>query len=267
MNIGIEATSATETQKAGVGYYTANLIQAMVRLGREDHHYTFYLRKPWSDPLWLTESERHPKFASKVLSFPYLWAQVRLPFELWRHPQDVYFFPSPVIPLLYQPARSVITIHDVAFLFFPECFAPLLRRWLSIATPRGIAQARKIIAVSAATKQDLMTYYGVPAEKVVVIHHGVHEMYRPLSEKPSAQDTLNAIKQKYQIEGVYLLCLGTLQRRKNIPRLLQAFSILKQKYNIPHKLVLVGQKNPDLPEQEIFATIEGLLLQKEVFLL
>jgi len=169
-----------------------------------------------------------------------------------------------VIPLLYQPTKSVITIHDVAFLFFPECFAPLLRRWLSIATRRGIARARKIIAVSAATKQDLMTYYGVPAEKVVVIHHGVHEMYKPLSEQPSAQDTLNAMKKKYQIEGNYLLCLGTLQRRKNIPRLLQAFAVLKQKYNIPHKLVLVGQKNPDLPEQEIFATIARLVLQKEV---
>jgi len=100
MNIGIEATSAAEAQKAGVGYYTANLILAMARLRCVDHHYTFYLRKPWSDPLWLTDPstslrtgvEHNSKFVSKALSFPYLWAQVRLPFELWRHPQDVYFF-------------------------------------------------------------------------------------------------------------------------------------------------------------------------------
>jgi glycosyltransferase involved in cell wall biosynthesis len=266
MHIGIEATSAGDIQKAGVGYYTYNLIRAMVRLPDKDHTYTLYLRKPWSEssPLFNTGFEDHPKLVSKVLRPPYLWAQVRLPLECWQHPQDVYFFPSPVIPLIYQPERSVVTVHDVAFLFFPECFSQMLRTWLQIATERGISKAKKIIAVSESTKQDLISYYSVSAEKIVAIHHGVHEMYKPLDTDTSGQEVIETVKKKYRLEGKYILCLGTLQRRKNIPRLLQAFSVLKQTYNIPHKLVLVGQKTPELPEHEIFTTIERLLLQKEV---
>jgi len=264
MNIGIEATSAAETQKAGVGNYTYNLLRAIALLQREDHTYTLYLRHPlrqgsgqaWSDSAPF-ESKSNPKLVSKILRAPCLWTQIRLPLELWLSPQDMCFFPSPAIPLLYQPARSVITIHDVAFLFFPDCFSPMLRRWLNVATKCGTSKAKKIIAVSESTRQDLITYYGVAPEKIIVVHHGVHEMFRPL-------DAENAVKTKYRIEGPYILCIGTLQKRKNIPRLLQSFSVLKHQHNIPHKLVLVGQKCPDLPENEIFSTIKELSLQEDV---
>lgn len=263
MKIGIEATSAAETQKAGVGYYTYNLLRAIALLPRNDHTYTLYLRHPLrqdSGQAWAESnpSESHLKLVSKILRFPYLWTQVRLPLELWLSPQDAYFFPSPALPLLYQPAKSVITVHDVAFLFFPDCFSPMLRGWLRIATMRGTSKAKKIIAVSESTRQDLITYYGIAAEKIVVVHHGVHEMFRPL------QTQIEAVKTTYRIEGPYILCIGTLQKRKNIPRLLHSFSILKHQHNIPHKLVLVGQRCPDLPENEIFSTMKQLSLQENV---
>lgn len=291
MNIGIEATSATEAQKAGVGNYTYNLIRAIARLQREEHTYTLYLRYPlrqqseqaWSDSV-PSEGKNNSKLISKVLRAPYLWTQARLPFELWMSPQDVYFFPSPAIPLLYQPAKSVITVHDVAFLFFPDCFSPMLRGWLNIATKRGTLKAKKVIAVSESTRQDLISYYGIAPEKIVVVHHGVHEMYRPLPQmgstfevgsifseaqmKPNSKvapiSLIEAVKVKYQIEGPYILCIGTLQKRKNIPRLLQSFYVLKQEHYIPHRLVLVGQRCPDLPEHEIFSTMKQLSLQEDV---
>ncbi len=272
MNIGIEATSAAVIQKAGVGYYTANLIRAMALLPRPENIYTLYLRRPWSDFVTLstTGQANAPRIISKVLKFPYLWAQIRLPLEFWRAPQDVYFFPSSVIPLFYFPSKSVITIHDVAFLFFPDCFSPMLRQWLTIATRYGISNAKKIIAVSEATRQDLIAYYSISPDKVVTIHHGVHAMYRPrqVQKEPTVEgdsfSSIEIVKKKYHIEGAYLLYVGTLQRRKNIPRLLQAFYLLKRKYHIPHKLVLIGQKCPDLPEHEIATTIERLALQEDV---
>jgi glycosyltransferase involved in cell wall biosynthesis len=274
MNIGIEATSAAEPQKAGVGNYTYNLIRAIALLQREDHFYTLYLRQPlrqdsgqsWSDT---NSSESPPKLVSKVLRFPYLWTQIRLPLEMRISPQDVYFFPSPAIPLIYQPAKSVITVHDVAFLFFPDCFSPMLRGWLNIATERGTSKAKKVIAVSESTRQDLISYYGVAPEKIVVVHHGVHEIYRSLPQMGSTLEVgsisqIESAKAKYRIEGPYILCIGTLQKRKNIPRLLQSFYVLKQEHNIPHKLVLVGQRCSDLPEHEIFSTMKQLSLQEDV---
>jgi glycosyltransferase involved in cell wall biosynthesis len=264
MNIGIEATSAAEAQKAGVGYYTANLLHALADLPPDAHQYTCYLRHPWRDAALQQHLAQRAPFTGKVLKFPALWAQIRLPFELWRHPQAVYFFPAPVIPLLYQPARSVVTIHDVAFLFFPECFAPRLRRWLRLATQRSMARARKIIAVSAATRNDLITHYHVPADKIVVVPHGVQPLYRPLADEPGGRELIARTQKTYGLTAPYLLCLGTLQRRKNIPRLLEAFARLKQAYKIPHQLALVGQKTSDLPENEISETLARLQLQRDV---
>ena len=93
---------------------------------------------------------------ARIVPFPYLWAQVRLPLEFRHHPQDVYFFPSSVVPLVNQPEKSVVTVHDLAFLFFQECFSPSLRNWLKIATERSVKQAQKVIAVSEATRQDIL---------------------------------------------------------------------------------------------------------------
>ncbi len=261
MKIGIEATSAVEVQKAGVGYYIHNLIRALIGLQKDLHTYTLYFRYPIQDlsTTFQIEAAHPPHVIARVLRSPYLWAQVRLPAELWRHPQDVYFFPAAVLPLCYQPEHSVITVHDIAFLFFQDCFSPWLRKWLTVATEHGIRKARKIIAVSEATRQDILAYYEVEPEKVVTVHHGVHERFTPVD-----QPAIEAVRRKYRIDDAYMLCVGTLQRRKNVPRLLQAFCLLKQKYALPHKLVLVGPKYSQLPENEIFSTIERLFLQEEV---
>ncbi len=261
MHIGIEATSAVDPQKAGVGYYALNLLRELCKLGPQHHTYTCYFRKTPPDlaRIFQTGSSLPPHIIPKVLHFPKLWAQSRLPLELWRHPQDVYFFPAPVLPLLFQPENSVMTVHDVAFLFFQEYFSPLLRKWLTIATERGIRRSQKVIAVSETTRQDILAYYEVEPEKVVTIHHGVHERFRPVP-----QEDIERVRKTYQIAGEYILCVGTLQKRKNLPRLLQAFYMLKQKHGIPHKLVLVGAKFENLPEGGIFSTIERLFLQEEV---
>ncbi len=266
MKIGIEATSAAESKKAGVGYYTLNLLRALSRIRADEHTYTMYLRSNWpseaESPLAGMPPEHASCWHTRILQWPVLWAQARLPLEFLRHCQDVYFFPTAVLPLLYQPAHSVVTIHDVAYLFFPEYFSFALRNWLALASKIGMARASKIITVSEATRQDVLTYYGVSPEKVVTIHHGVHSHFRQLdnSFRPAIEQT----KQTYGIQHPYILYIGTLQRRKNIPRLLQAFYLLKQKYQIPHQLVLVGQRYHDLPEHEISETIQRLTLNQDV---
>ncbi|GAK49312.1 glycosyl transferase group 1 [Candidatus Moduliflexus flocculans] len=261
MKIGVEATSAAVTHKAGVGHYVYHLIQAMINAPNAAHQYTLYLRQ--ADPRPLDTLGITPSGASevavRVLEFPLLWAQIRLPLELMRHPQDVYFFPSPTMPLWYLPKRSVVTIHDVAFLFFPDCFSPALRFWLKHSTQRSIRAAAKIITVSEATRQDVLAYYNIAPEKVIAVHHGVHQRFQPLERA-----VVQAARRRYRLPESFILCIGTLQRRKNIPRLIHAFYLLKQKHQIPHKLVLIGQQYRDLPEDEIFSMVTRLSLQQEV---
>ncbi len=261
MNIGIEATGAAAGQKAGVGYYAYHLIQAMINAPNAAHRFTLYLRH--ADPAPLNTlgitPEGRSEVAARVLEFPLLWAQIRLPLELIKHRQDAYFFPTSTMPLWYLPKKSVVTIHDVAFLFFPDCFSPALRYWLKRSTQRSIRAAAKIITVSEATRQDVLAYYTIAPENVIAIHHGVHRRFQPL-ERDVVQATLN----RYRLPEPFILCIGTLQRRKNIPRLIQAFYLLKQRHRIPHKLVLIGQQYRDLPEDEILGTITRLSLQQEV---
>jgi glycosyltransferase involved in cell wall biosynthesis len=232
----------------------------MSRLETLEHVYTLYLKSPWPTPESSPVSNSTSAWRVALLHPPRLWAQIRLPLEFWQHPQDVYFFPSAVLPLVYQPAKSIITIHDVAFLFFPECFSFALRHWLALATKIGMNRARKIIAVSEATRRDVIRHYGIAPDKVVTIHHGTHERFRPIDDA----DAIRTITKKYGIERQYILCIGTLQRRKNIPRLLQAFARLKHTDHIPHQFVLVGQQHADLPEDEIFTAIHQLVLQQDV---
>ena len=261
MKIGIEASMAAEARKAGVGQYCYHLIRSLVSLAERSHYYTCYFRHASPDPLLALRlpDDVSEQITARGMSFPCLWAQMRLPLEFRQHPQDVYFFPSSVVPLLNQPEKSVVTVHDLAFLFFQECFSPALRNWLKIATERSVKKAKKVIAVSEATRQDLLAYYQTDPEKVIVIHHGVDERFNP-----QKTEVIDKVKQRYHIAGDYVLCVGTLQRRKNIPRLLQAFYLLKQKYQHPQKLVLVGQKFSDLPEDEIFSTMKRLSLEQDV---
>ncbi|MCP4403593.1 MAG: glycosyltransferase family 4 protein [bacterium] len=261
MKIGIEASTAVEAKKAGVGQYSYHLIRSLIGQTERNHHYTCYFRHASPAPLQALglQDDVSAQLTIKVMSFPYLWAQMRLPFEFRQHPQDVYFFPSSVVPLVNQPEKSVVTVHDLAFLFFQECFSPGLRNWLKIATERSVKKAQKVIAVSEATCQDILAYYQVDPEKVIVIHHGVDERFTP-----QAAEAVDTVKQRYHIDGDYLLCVGTLQRRKNISRLLQAFYLLKQKHQHPQKLVLVGQKYADLPEDDIFSTMKRLSLEQDV---
>ena len=95
MKIGIEATSAVASQKAGVGYYTYYLIRALALLRSNLHLYTLYVRDSISDvsSLFGIPHDMTSRLMPKVMRFPYLWAQLRLPVELKSHPQDVYFFP------------------------------------------------------------------------------------------------------------------------------------------------------------------------------
>ena len=260
MNIGIEATSAVNSRKAGVGCYAANLIRAMTALP-EAHRYALYLRRADPAPLKTLELgvAGAAKTTVKMLEFPLLWAQFRLPLEWLRHPQDAYFFPSSTLPLLFLPKNSVVTVHDVAYRFFPECFSPALRFWLHVSTRCAVRRAAKIITVSEATRQDVLKYYHAAPDKVMVVHHGVHARFHPL-----AREAVAPILAARGLNAPYLLCIGTLQQRKNIPRLLEAFARLKTTDRLPHALVLVGQQYRDLPEHEIFQTIERLGLQRDV---
>ncbi|MGD0649901.1 MAG: glycosyltransferase family 1 protein [Verrucomicrobiia bacterium] len=159
-----------------------------------------------------------------------VWSQARLPLALaMRRPFDVLHVPGHKLPAL-APCKTVVTIHDLAFLKFPETFKPLHRQRLVWFTRNAVRRADRIIAVSESTKRDLCELLGAPDERIDVVHHGVdHELFRP--------DVAPAVR-----TAPYILSVGTLQPRKNYTMLIRAFKRLCERRREPVELLIAGQR-------------------------
>jgi glycosyltransferase involved in cell wall biosynthesis len=147
------------------------------------------------------------------------WTVRTLSAEMRRDPPDLLFVPSHVIPPLHP--TSVVTIHDLGYLAEPDCHPALHRKQLEWATRWNVKAAAGIIAVSAATKRDLVDLLGVDPDRIEVIHHGVSRTLAPASENAVA-----AVRARYGIGSRTVLSVGTIQPRKNLVRLIQAFEQL-----------------------------------------
>ncbi len=135
---------------------------------------------------------------------------------------------------------TVITVHDLSFLRFPEAFRPFQRTYLTLATKASTRRARRIIAVSESTRQDVIAYCGIAPDKVVVIPNGVTEAFAPA---PEAE--VRAQAQRLGLPDRFILYLGTLEPRKNLVRLLEAYALLRRMRDpnqAPPPLVLAGGK-------------------------
>lgn len=227
MSIGIEAERANHPQKTGVEHYAKQLILHLAQIDRQNH-YVLYLRTKPQD--WFLSLPQN--FQVKMMPFPLFWTQARISLEMLLHPVDVLLIPASALPIAH-PKNSVITIHDLAWKFYPQTFTWFNRQFLEWSTRFAVKAAKNIIAVSEATKKDLVKYYKVSPDKIVVIHHG-YEI--------TGQMTSDERQEMGDLPEKFVLFLGTLQPRKNLEGLIDAFLLLKAEYpELPHKLVIVGK--------------------------
>ena len=214
MLIGINARAAFKEPRTGVEEYTYQLI----------NHLTI-----------LEESKRHRfiLYSHKNLRWPLpIWTQIRLAGEMAINPPDVLFIPVHVLPLIH-PQNSVVTIHGLEYEYYPEMYPWRHLKYLRWSTKYALKNARQIIAVSENTKRDLIKLYGGQPEKIEVIHHGYN--VRPLRSNKIVRPLRSNI-------CPFILFIGRLEVKKNIQGLIKAFNLLKKKYQIPHKLILVGPR-------------------------
>lgn len=255
MLIGVDASRATVARRTGTEFYSRHLIRALLALDTL-HCWLLYLNQPpkSSDFFARSRSSDVPRVELRTMPFPRLWTHIRLGLELAVRPPDVLFVPSHVLPLWTRPP-AVVTVHDLGYLHFPEAHPPRQRWYLNWSTRHNARTARVVIADSAATERDLVEYYDVPARKVVVAYPGPDPNLTPVADA----STIAAVKRRYGIKGDYFLHVGTLQPRKNLSRLVQAFA--KLPFQI--KLVLVGKKGwlyDDLFQQVRRLGLDGRVL-------
>src|SRR5258708_6896762 len=166
MKIGIEAQRANIENPTGVEHYAQQLILNLAKIDR-GNQYVLYLRtKPAK---WF--SELPGNFRIKIIPFPIFWTQLRISWEMFLYPVDVLFIMASALPIIH-PRNSVVTIHDIAWEFYPETFSAFTLNYLRFSTWYAVKFARRIIAVSQQTKKDLIKKYNLPESKIVVVYHG-----------------------------------------------------------------------------------------------
>src|SRR5947209_14572026 len=195
MIVGIDGTPAVREHLTGTEVYARSIINALAasRDGRSMRVYANAV----DAPRWLPAGVEW-----RGIPFPRLWTHWRLRQALRRERPDVTFIPSHVLPFSLG-LKSVVTVHDVGHRHEPRAY-PRAARWYLEATTRYAARrANRLIAVSKATAEDLIRFYGVPGGRVVVVHSGVDLRMRP--QDPA---TVTEVTHRLGIIDPYFLYVG-----------------------------------------------------------
>jgi glycosyltransferase involved in cell wall biosynthesis len=230
MLIGIDASRAVAAHPTGTETYSGHLIQALLALQSQrewaSHRFRLYFRDPPVEGAFPGVDVRH-------MPFPRLWTHLRLSWEMARRPPDVLFVPAHVLPLVH-PRVNLVTVHDLGYLHFPQAHPWPQRMHLDLSTRWNARVATHVLAVSEATKADLVSYYQTPPDKITVAYHGCDETLAPVRDPAR----IEVAKARYAIDGDYFLYLGTLQPRKNLARTIDAFAAIETDAT----LVLAGKR-------------------------
>ncbi|MCX6745226.1 MAG: glycosyltransferase family 1 protein [Candidatus Parcubacteria bacterium] len=230
MNIAIDIRCLMNPNYSGVAQYTYNLLDQLFKLDKENQYKLFY--NSGQDI-----SKNLPKFEHsnvEFYGFKYPNKLLNSAFLFLNYPEiekmingcDVFFIPNPNFCALAGTTKKVLTIHDLSFELYPQFFSLKQKLWHKFIRPRYlISHSDKVIADSINTKNDLQNRYKIPAEKITVIYPGInHEIYQPIDR---SHPKLLSIIEKYQLPAKFILYLGTIEPRKNIGGIIEAFNRAK----------------------------------------
>jgi glycosyltransferase involved in cell wall biosynthesis len=254
----------------GIGTYIRNLTASLGKLDQENHYRLVVNQQDIHEISGLPSNFEKVVYTTKPGQ---LNKQITFPLFLKTQPADLYHMPLNVVPLM-MPRPYVVTVHDMSSLLFEKREG--IRNTLRLFQyRRGLLRAAKIIAVSAATRRDIEHLLGIPTERIRQIYNGPDPKFtehRPAADArasgPDAdQMERRRILERYQITYPFLLYAGTIRPQKNIPRLVEAFAVLKGELeNHPAyrdlRLVIIGDDiahNPSVRRAVIQAGVEQVV--------
>ena len=227
--LGVDLRAALD-ELTGIGVYTRALLEALARRGSFDI-VTMAHRAPRHDG-WMRE--HGIAFEAQPAPYGVLWQQLRLPRRLARGDVDVFWSPLPTLPLLGD-TPAVVTVHDLTTLLLPETHRLKVQVTQVPLLGRSLARARRILAVSEATAADVRQFFPEAADRLRVILGGVAPRFRPASAEQVA-----AIRSELGCPDGYVLYVGTLEPRKNVELLVDAWLALREEHADVPPLLLVG---------------------------
>ncbi|MHB8159388.1 MAG: glycosyltransferase family 4 protein [Thermoleophilia bacterium] len=236
LQIGINGRSLFR-QLTGVQHYAREVTRALCALAPEEINFTVFSGREGRGLEPGLPLAASPVPAGGPLR-GVVWEQTVLRRMAAKAGVDVLFSPANLAPL-YPPASSVVTIHDLSFLLFPEYFSRSFRLYYRNIIPRIVEQATAVITDSESSKQDLIDHLGVSPAKLTAIHLGVAPYFR----KRISKADLEAVRQRHGLPPKFFLSVSSLEPRKNLGKLVQAYRLLPDEIKGEFKLVLVGAGN------------------------
>lgn len=239
MKIGIDASRAFSAEKTGVEWYSYHVLRHLLKNNSFNTDYCLYVREKVHP---LPEGENaYVEQSIKRLYWPpkFLWTHGRLSLEMIIRQPDILFVPSHTLPLI-SARNSVITIHDLAFEYFPDSYSSQAlshQRW---AVRHAVKHARRIIAISQNTRKDLIKLYNAAPEKVSVVYNGFdHDEFKPMN--PAQLKSIRETYIPHSDESTPIIAYtGRIEIKKNIINLLSAFEKVHTFFP-DAQLVLIGK--------------------------
>jgi glycosyltransferase involved in cell wall biosynthesis len=236
MRIAINTRFLLPGKLEGIGWFTHEIVRRMV-LNHPEHEFLFFFDRPYHPdfifaknitPIVLQPPARHP-----ILFL--IWFEHSVRRALKKYKADVFLSTDGMLSLSSK-CKTVLVIHDLAFVHYPNHLPFKFRYFLNKFTPKYARRAEEIITVSSFSKEDIQKQYQIPENRIHVVYNGAHHQYQPLTISEAER-----IRDKYAQGCDYFVFAGALHPRKNVVNLLKAFAVFKRKQQSHMKLVVVGR--------------------------
>lgn len=240
MRIGINTLFFIPGKVGGSETYIRNLISKLSEIDRGNEYFIFANRENFNE-FKIDKPNFHKVLCPINASFKpgrILWEQFVLPFQAWKHKIDVLFSPG-YTTAVFTRCKQIVAIYDLNYYHHHEDFSRLELIFWKILIPLSARAADRIIVLSNNSKRDIENILGVPPDKIIPIYLAANTFS---SFTDCTDEKIREIKKKYQIDGEYILSVAAFHPHKNLHRLIEAYKILKDKFGISYKLVLVGMK-------------------------
>ena len=262
MKIAVNTRFLLSGKLEGIGIYTQEIFKRVVQLMPE-HEFFFLFDRAYSSA-FIFEKNVTPIVVHPPARHPFLWYWwfgKSIPKVLQENNIDVFISPDGFASL-NTSVPQIITIHDLGFEHFPEHVPFLVRKFYRYFTPKYCEKATKILAVSAYTKQDIISTYNIETKKIEVVYNGFDTHLASLKGGTQPVQAERLVPFRGFRGEPYFIFVGAVHPRKNVLGLLKAFEQFKTSYSHAHQLVIVGRKAWMNKELEIF--YEKMQFKKEV---
>lgn len=236
MRIAVNTRFLLPGKLEGIGWFTWEVTRRLVALHPE-WEFIFLFDRPY-DPAFICGPNITPVVVPPPARHPILWwawFEIAVPIALRRYRADVFFSPDGYCSLCSK-TPTLMVVHDIAHVHYPDQVPPLVRRYYDYFVPRYLRRAEQVVTVSQFSKSDIVRHYEVDPDKIDVACNGCRETFRPLADAEK-----QAVRDVYAGGQPYFFYLGAVHPRKNVCRLIEAFGLFKKQTGSPVKLLIGGR--------------------------